>query len=354
MSEWKRVATTTIADYIRKRELNIMKDQKILAMLKSKGRIIFNCSGKKLNWKVKKKRNTLEGYADMQDISAGRVNRDEEAELPVRGYVLGEAVSRKEQVMNKGKEAIVNFVTNLVDDMMDDAEFDFNGRFFVDGNATGNENDIHGFPSWLGYTGSAQYTLPSDVYGGLVTNLGNYGGAAISGTWPIGRFDPEYYFWAPTIVNYTHADWSASTDNWANNCLEALSAGIIHSRSLKGRQGAMDLIVTTPEMYREFLDQARTKENLQIQRREDSGMVALGFRDVVNWDGVDVTSEADVPDGEAYGLAFKTLELRSWQKQLFKQDDDFDITNLTKKWAISFFGNLKGNPRATTFWKNIT
>lgn len=353
MAEWKRPEVTTIAKYIKGEEVNILKNQKITALFHQHGRVTTGHSGKRMNWKVKKKRHVMNPYADTDILNMPRVNRHEEAELDIRGYTVSESVTKKEKAMNRGKEAIVRFVTDLTKSMLDDIKFHFNGEFYKDGNAAGNLSRIHGFMSWLGETGSAQYTLPSDTYAGLTTGLGDYGGAVVSGTWPSGVFDQEYYFWSPLLVNYTHADWSGS-GTWATEALEVLTAGIIHSKNLKGLQGQLDLILMTADMYREFIDATRTKERIQVERRDPSGLISLGFTDVTNWDGVDVSFEADVPDTQAFGLNFKEMELCSWNDQLFVPDDDFEITTLSDQYVIYFFGNLKGNPRATVLWDNYT
>lgn len=354
-AEFVRVDRTTIADYVKGEEINILKNQKVTALLHQKGRVTFDGEGNKWNWKVRKSRGSLQPYGDTDLLTFPRRNRDEEATLPVRGYVLSEGVSEKEKAMNKGAAQIIDIVAQLVEAMLDDAKYGFAAEFFKDGNAAGNEDRIHGFPSWLGVTGNNQYTAPSDTYAGLSTVLGNYGGAVLSGSWPTGSFDPEYYFWSPLIVNYTHADWAASTDNWANNALEALRGGFIHSQNQKGVQGQMDLVLMTASMYEDFLGSLDEKERIQVERDgEKSALVSLGFKNVVNYDGVDLSYDSDVPETQAYGLNFDELELRSWNDQLWVPNESFDHNRLADQYSLHFFGNLKGNPRASVLWDDIT
>ncbi len=349
---WARVQKTTIEQHLREVEENILQNQKITALMQKKGRVSYNHSGTKMTWRVKKARNDMDQYGDAQAVNFERFNRHEKAELDWRGYIMGESVTKMEKLTNKGKEAIVNFVSSLTEDMVDDIKYNFASEFYKDGNASGNEHRIHGFQSWLGVTSNAQFTAPSDTYAGLLTTLGNYGGSVISGTWPSGKFDPEYYFWSPLVVNYTHANFGAT---WAASCIDALRLGIIHSKNQKGQQGQMDLILMTASMYADFLDQIDEKERIEVQRNgKSSDLVALGFKDIVNFDGVDLTYEVDVPDTQAYGLNFKEMELCSLQSQLFVPGKDYDINTLSDQYTIDFFGNLRGNPRGTTFWDNIT
>jgi len=355
MAEWTRIDKSTIEEHLRGEEINILQNQKILALMQLNKRISYNHSGKSMTWRVRKSRNTMQSYGDAQEISYPRKNRHEKAELEWGGYIVSESVSEKERQMNKGKEAIVNFVADLTEAMIDDIKYAFHQKFYVDGNATGNEDDIQGFPSWQGVTGNNQYTAPSDDYAGLSTILGNYGGSVISGSWPTGKFDPQYYFWSPLIVNYTHAGWSAGTDTWAENAVEALSAGITHQKNQKGKQGNLDLIQMTAAMFEEFKADARTKERITLYRDgESSGLVKLGFSDVINFDGIDISFDVDVPDTQANGLNFKEMELCSLQKQLFMPHKGYEMRTLSDEYALLFFGQLKGNPRANVLWDDIT
>jgi hypothetical protein len=349
---WARVQKTTITQHLKEVEPNIMSNQKITALLTKKGRVSYNHGGKNLDWRIKKSRNSMTGYGDMQAVNFDRVNRHEVATLDWRGYMLSEAVSKMEKLANKGKEAIVNFVSELTESMIDDIKYHFAREFYLDGNGVGRDHAIHGFLSWLGFTSNAQYTLPDDSYAGLDTDLQAYGGAVISGAWPSGKFDPEYYFWSPLIVNYSHANFGSS---WAAGCIDALRNGIIFQKNSKGIQGQLDLILITAAMYAELLDQLDEKERIQVERgAKNSELISLGFKDVVNFDGVDVTYEVDTPADSGFGLNFKELELCSMQGQLFVPGKDYDIATLADRYTLDFFGNLKGNPRSTVYWKNIT
>jgi hypothetical protein len=356
MAEWLRINQTTIEEHLEGEEINILQNQKLLALFQLHKRVSYNHSGKSLTWRIRAKRNSMSSYGDAQQINFDRVNRWRTAELNYGGYVVSESVTEKEKAMNKGKEAIINLRAQLTEAMIDDFKYHFCREFLVtDGNAAGNTDSIQGFPSFLGVTGTNQFTSPSDTYGGLSTSLGNFGGAVISGSWPKGKFDPEYYFHSPLIVNYTHADWGASTDNWANNSVEALRAGIIHQRNTKGRQGMIDLILVTASMYEDYLSTLDDKERIQVFRDgESSGLVKMGFRDVVNFDGVDISYDIDMPDTEGYGINVKEMELCSLNKQLFMPHKGYEVATLSDNYALVFFGQLRCNPRAFVFFNDIT
>ena len=63
-SEFVRVDRTTIGEQIKGEEVNIIRNQKILALMESGGRISFGHSGKRLEWDVRISRNDLTPYGD--------------------------------------------------------------------------------------------------------------------------------------------------------------------------------------------------------------------------------------------------------------------------------------------------
>jgi len=354
MSNFIRIAKANISEYLKDEEVNILANQKVLALIQQKKRLSYNHSGTQMEWQVKKARNSITPYTDAAAMAFQRLNRHERAALEWRAYVVPEQVTWMEKLQNKGKEALTKYATNLGESIKDDLKFNFEDELFKDGNAAANAGRLHGFASCLGVTSNAQYTAPSDTYAGLSTVLGNYGGAVQSGAWPSGKFDAEYYFWSPLVVNYSHGDWAGGT-SWSDNAIEAMRNGILFQRNAKGKDGQLDLIVKTASMYSEFLNSLGEKERIQVKRDgEKSGLVSLGFTDVVNFDGVDVTSCYSCPDTQAYGLNFNELELCSLQGQLFDIQDAHDIDTMSDKFVGTFAGNMKMNPRHIVLWDNIT
>ena len=69
MAEWTRIDKTTIEEHLREEEINILQNQKILALFQLNKRISYNHSGKSMTWRVRKSRNTMQAYGDAQEIS---------------------------------------------------------------------------------------------------------------------------------------------------------------------------------------------------------------------------------------------------------------------------------------------
>lgn len=346
MTEFIRIAKSTLKDYLRDEEINILKDQKFTAMLLQKKRITYGHSGRALNWPVRAARNGLTPYSDAQAASFVRLNREQRAEVPWRGYILSEAVTELERLTNRGREALVDYVSRLGEFMRDDLKYGFNAELYIDGTTSTNADRMMGLQSCLGDSGAAQYPSPDSTYAGLSTVLGNYGGALLSGSWPVGKFDPLYYFWSPIIADYTNSAWGASTNNWANNCIEVIRALIVHQRNLKGAQGSIDTFFMDPSMFISLKDALAAKERVLVERDgQNSGLVKAGFLDILNLDGVDLASEADCPINYTYGINFEALELCSMYDQLFDMTDMQDINTLSQKFVAGFWGNMKLNPR---------
>ena len=358
--EWSRIVNTTIHEYVRDVEVNILRNRKLLAMLKERGRITFNHAGDLLDWKVQYKRAPMEGYADTDTLTFSRRDRWKTAQLDWRGYAATDAMTKLERLKNKNTEAIIKIYSEIATNLMDDLEDQFGDEFYIDGNAAGNQKRIHGIESAMGYSGvqaNGFVGTPNSTYAGLSCALGNYGGGwSLNGAnveWPSGTGDAHYDFWSPLIISYTNASWSAATKTWPNTCKEALRFGIVKGKKNKSKKGMLDLITLNDELYRQFENLLDGEERLQVKRGDKKGgLYALGFEDVVNFDGVDITYEYGIPSTFGYGWAMEYLELCSLQPQLFvPEGPDFDIASQSYRFSIDYFGNLKFNPRYQASFK---
>jgi hypothetical protein len=362
MPEWSRVVNSTMHEFAKGAQDNVMRNRKFLAKIQAAGRVTFGHSGDMMDFKVKFKRAPMEGYGDSDTMTFPRRDRLKTAQLDWRGYATTDAMTKKEKLMNAGTEAIVKIYSEIGPMLMEDMTDQFGDELYIDGNAAGNERRMHGLESFFGVSGAAAngfIATPSDTYASLSTALGNYGGSwSTSGgndEWPSGRGDAHYDFWSPLIVDYTDTAWSASTKTWPNTCKEALRYGIVKGQRNKSKSGMLDLIMLNDELYRQFLDLLDDNERLVINRNEKTGLWALGFTDVVNYDGVDVTKEYGIESTVGYGIATQQLELCSLQPQLFvPEGPDFDIASQSWRFSFDFYGNMKFNPRYFVKWDNVT
>ena len=125
MAEWSRVVNTTIRQYIRGEENNVMRNRKLTALLRERSRIKYNASGEQLDWKTRYKRAPLFGFADSDTLTFSRRNRWKTAVLPWRGYAVTDSMTKKEKLMNKNVEAIVKIYDGIARILMEDLEDEF-------------------------------------------------------------------------------------------------------------------------------------------------------------------------------------------------------------------------------------
>lgn len=358
MAEWSRMVNTTISEYVKGEEVNILRNRKLLDRMQKKGRISFNHGGLSFVKRVRFKRAPMVGYADGDTLTFSRRDRWKTTELDWRGYSVTDSVTKKEQLMNKGAQQIVNVFSGITESLMDDIKDQFGDELYIDGNATGNSKRIHGIESFMGTSGvaAAGYVgVPSDTFAGLKTDLGYYGGSwSTSGgnvIWPQGTGDASYDFWSPTIVSYTNATFAAPSDTWANNAVEALRYGIIRSKKNKTTDGMLDLILLDDELYRLFLGANDSKQQVQVFRNEQTGKTALGYGDDINFEGVDISYEYGMPTNTGYGFNTMQMMLMSLQGQLFKATGpDYNIEDQSYRVLIDYFGNCWWNPRYFAKW----
>lgn len=346
--DWSRVVNTTISNYIKGEEVNILRNRKLTAMLKSRGRITMNWSGNDMNWKVRYRRAPMTGYADTDTLTFQRRDRWKTANLGWRGYSATDAMTKGERLKNRGVQAIINVYSQIAQSLMEDMEESFSDEFYINGNATGNSKRMHGIESFMAGTAQAgnYVALPNATFANLNTNLGSYGGNW-TGTWPTGTGDASYDFWSPLLVDYTNTAWTATTKTWPNTCVEALRFAIIKSLKNKTLKGKLDVFFLNDELYRQFLSLLDSKQRILIQSNEsNSTLIKLGFTDVQNFDGVDITYEYGTPVNVGYGINVDQMEVRSMQPQLFVPDGpDYDIASKSWRFSIDFFGNTVWNPR---------
>lgn len=362
MPDWSRVVNTTIHDYIREVEVNILRNRKLLALMKQKGRIRMNGSGDLMDWKVKYKRAPMQGHADSDTLTFSRRDRWKTANLDWRGYAGTDSMTKLERLKNKSTEAIIKVYSEIASNLMEDLDDQFGDEIYIDGNASGNEKRIHGIESFMGNGGAAAAGYigsPSDSYAGLTTDLGNYGGAwstvSSNVNWPTGTGDSHYDFWSPLIVDYTDTAWAASTKTWPNTCREALRYGLVKGRKNKSKKGNVDMVMLNDELYRQFEDKVESGERIVIQRNDKDGLYTLGFKDVINFEGAEITYEYGVPTAVGYGFALEQMELVSLQDTLFvPEGPDFDIASQSWRFSIDFFGNMRFNPRFFLKFMSIT
>lgn len=358
MAEWAGVVNTTTAKFLKGFQDNTLRTRKVVAMLQKKGRLNFNAGGTECQFQVKFKRPPVESYGDAGQLTFNRIDKFRKLVLDWRGYVATDMMTNKEKLMNKGPQALIDRYATITPDLVTSMEEEFSNEFYVDGNAAGNANRMHGFESFCGAgttTAADKVAQPSDVYGGKATTLQNQGGswsallatkpnAAVATDWPDGQGTADYDYLAPKLVNWSSTAWGTGSTAWIDNSERAIRQAIIWTTLTNGPDGMIDVFLLSSGLYNDYLNRVSSMQRIQVDT--NSTLRQLGFRDTINQDGVDLTPDFGVAPNTGYGWNFDKVDLDCLDSQLFvPQGPEYSIRDQAWLFAVGFFGNLRFNPK---------
>jgi len=357
-----RTSATTLANHIREVEESMLRNFQLGALLESAGRVNYNNSGEGFDWPVQYRLHKVEGNTGETQRNFARRNLWKTANLEFRGYQTTDAMYYREFRSNKGPEGIVKVFDKFVQRLETSMTQAFGGEYYVDGSASGNEQSWHGLESMFVLNGTVTATsgaqrtanaadivgYPNDTYAALSTVLGNYGGENESSQyWPDGIADGEFDFWSPLVVNYTttHEDLPSTTNTWAGQGDEAMRYAIINSQRNASKTGQITNILLARDLYMGLLNIIDDKERIAIS--SENSLRALGFKQTVNFDGIEVSWEAGIESGVGYGLNYDNIELKSMDESLLRSEGpEYDIHSQAFVAAVSTLSNLKfSSPR---------
>jgi hypothetical protein len=356
-SEFSRIVYTTTAEYLRKIMKNVEKRSAILSLARSKGRIHKVPGGPERIWPVQHKRGSLRTMQDMPSLSFPRVVRHVNAKVTPRGYWMADQQSWWEkQIQGTSTQAIINIHQTIAKLLKEDVEAKFPAEMYVDDSATGNSQRMGGLDSMFSISGAvsgnSRVGSPNDTYATLSTALGTKG-TWNSTAWPGGTGAEGYHYWSPLVLLYDSPTqtWGGVSNTWKDNCDHIMTYGRQHCQK---RGGRIDAWVLTDSAWYEMQQKVAGKENLYSTRGDNSLLASLGFT-TLNFQGVEVTWEADVPPnpGSAsdatntgYGLSFSDLELCHWSPSLFEvQSIPFNEEALTYRFLVLIMANMMFNPQ---------
>jgi hypothetical protein len=373
-SNWEFVVNTTIPKYVKGEEDLTMRRRRIFAALQKRGRTTFNHSGSYIDWKSRIIQTNMRGYEDMGALNYARLNRHVTHQLDWRGYESTEAYSEMDKLKNRNNEAIVKAVMDKAKMMMDDIKEKFGDKVYVDGTAS--PTDWHGVESFFNVNSTSTKRpvgVPDDSYAGCNTDVADKGGewsntgstVHAMGDWPHGDGDTNFDYWSPVVVDYTSAlttntttgvwGFSNATATWQARCLEALRFGILASQR-NDTDGAIDLITMDQQMFLDVKQKLQAEEQITVSKGQTGEMYELGFKNDINWDGVDLAWEYAVDSGLAYGWNFDCMEIMSMYDTIFHAKPVvFDENQAAYKLLLLVFGNFKfKSPKFFTKWKAIS
>jgi len=371
---FSRSSATTLAHHIMEVEEAFFRNYQIGALLESNGRVNYNNSGEGFDWPVQYRIHVLEGNTGETHRNFARRNLWKTANLEFRGYQATDAMYYREFLSNRGPEGIVKVYDQFAQRIETSVKEALGVEYYVDGNATGNEQSWHGIESCfpIGTTGQTIDTTkagavprtanaadlvyyPNGTYAGLNVSPGSYSGENESGkTWPDGLADPEFDFWSPVMLNANTTNSEVKTGTgtgWASNAIEATRWALIHCQRNSNIDGQITNILCSRDRYREFLNLIDDKERIWIT--PENSLRALGFKNVFVFDGVEVSWEVGVPTATVYGINYNQMELKSMDDTLLRTEGpEYDIHSQAFVAVVSTLSNMKfSSPR--NFFKII-
>jgi len=361
-----RTSATTLAKHIREVEESMLRNFQMGALLEAAGRVNYNNSGEGFDWPVQYRLHKIEGNTGETARNFARRNLWKTANLEYRGYQVADTMYYREFRSNRGPEGIIKVFDNFVERLETSITEGLGGEYYVDGAASGNEQSWHGLESLFGTisktfdttdtsgansgrtSNAADYVgYPESVtYAGLLTTAGYYGGDEESGlVWPDGIADSEFDFWLPLVVNYTTSKFGGSADTWAKQGDEAMRYAIINAQRNTSKNGQITNILLARDLYTDLLNLLDDNERIQIS--SEHNLRALGFKNVLNFDGVEVSWEAAISSGVGYGLNYDNIELKSMDESLLRSEGpEYDIHSQSFNAVVSTLSNMKfSSPR---------
>ena len=364
-TDFERTANTTLANHLREEEKAFMRNFQFLAMLEGTGNILYNQGGRGLDWPVRYRIHQIEGNTGETQRNFARRNLWKTANLEYRGYQVTDSMYMREFKENRGPHAIVDVFNGFTRRLDESIRQALGTEFYIDGEAAANATTWHGVETMFQNngtlnisTGAQRSANAADLvgyadgeYAGIDMELGFYGGENESGEiWPNGVADPEYDFWTPLEVNYTSTALGGATDTWPAQGDEAMRYAIINAQRNTTMDGQVTNIWLARDLYRQLLNLLDDKEEVQVSTSGEMGLRAFGFKNVLIFDGLEVSWETGISSGVGYGLNMNQVELRSMDEQLFvAEGPEYDLHSQSFNAVVSTLSNLKFNSPRNCF-----
>lgn len=373
-TDWARTIGTTLVTHLKEEEQTTFRKFKVFAALEANGKVAMNQGGRGFDWQVRYKNQPVASNNGESPRVFARHNLWQRATLPYRGYTVTDQISKREMLENRGAQALIDVAGKMASRLQESMEQHLSREIYIDGNAAGNENRWHGLESIFGVanakdtvnatngtrrTGGGNnadvFFWPSDEYAGLRTDLGYISGGQLeTGAWPYVAVDPDYDYYSPLVCNYTSTYFGGATATWKDQCIEALREGLNHAKRNDTRENQVDMILMDRGLYIQFLNRLDSRERAIVSK--SNGLRSYGFGDVVELDGIEVSTEYAVPRGVAYGLSIGNMEMKCMESQLMIAEGPFYNEELqSHRYAVSVLANIKmKSPRNFVKWMSFT
>lgn len=375
---WQRSLATTMPKLLREVEDAAKKNFQMLALLEDAGRITLNHGGEGVVWPVMYRHHKAEGATGENTRNFSPTNLWKQAFIDWRGYEVTDSIKRREMEKNKGEPAIIKVVEGFTSRLRESLMQGLGPQFYGNGDLPENERFWHGFQTLSKTDGKTVHVLgqtaalaagstairtknaadktfapAADTYAGLRCDLGYYGGEQPgSSPWPEEVSSSEYDFWSPIIVNTESTAFAGETPG--AKLEKALRYGLTHAQ----RNSTQEEQTTNAWLDRSmFIDLKDTNDDRQtIEVTAGTSLLKLGFRNVMQFDGIEVSWEAAIPSGYGMAINLQSMELMGLTASLFEDEGgpEYDLGTQSLNAVVSTLSNLKyKSPRNACFFKKF-
>ena len=355
-TDWARTIGTTLVLHLKEEELATFRKYKVFALLEGSGRVAMNQGGRGFDWEVRYRNQPVTSNTGESARVFARHNLWQRANLPYRGYSVTDMVTKREMLENRGVSQLIDVAGKMASRLQESMQEQLGQEIYVDGNLPGNENRWHGLESVFGVNGSVNidtgahettaraedpFLWPDDIYAGLSTELGALGGAQReAGSWPYVPVDPEYDYYSPLVVNYESSYFKGANQTWKDQCIEAIREGVQHAKRNDTKESQIDLVLLNRKLYIDFLNRLDSRERAIVTKT--AGLRSYGFGDVVEMDGIEVSTEYAIPSETGYALSIGNMEMKCMEGQLMTGEGPYYNEELqAHRYAVSVLANLK-------------
>lgn len=355
-TDWARTIGTTLVLHLKEEELATFRKYKVFALLEGSGRVAMNQGGRGFDWEVRYRNQPVTSNTGESARVFARHNLWQRANLPYRGYSVTDMVTKREMLENRGVSQLIDVAGKMASRLQESMQEQLGQEIYVDGNLPGNENRWHGLESIFGVNGSVNiddgsheataraedpFLWPEDIYAGLSTELGALGGAQReAGSWPYVPVDPEYDYYSPLVVNYNSSFFGGETTSWKDQCIEAIREGVQHAKRNDTKESQIDLVLLNRKLYIDFLNRLDSRERAIVTKT--AGLKSYGFGDVVEMDGIEVSTEYAIPSDTGYALSIGNMEMKCMEGQLMTGEGPYYNEELqAHRYAVSVLANMK-------------
>lgn len=348
-----RKMQTTLPMILPEVQDNCMRRYQMLALLQSRGLVKFNDFGLGINWKIKYRNHRLQGSNGENPRNYSQINQYQTAYLDWRGYEVTDVISKNEIKRNKGEAALIRVFDEFESNLRASIENEMGPQFYNDGYDESHPDYWHGLMSLYRQAGETlgpnnvprarndadKVIVPDGSYGQLSCKLGAYGGSQHDPTvnWPDGTADTQYDFWSPLMLQWDGTGFGTGPNG--EKFKNALRFGLTHAQRNSDSKGAITQAWTDRTNMIDMKEFYDGKQSIEVTAGTE--LYKLGFKDVMVFDGVEVSTENAMPKGFAFAMNIENVELRCLDEQLFVMDGpEYDMDLKIFKAAVESDTNL--------------